>query len=186
MSLKEPSRRERAPTETDSDAPRPSLFAQLKSQPATYAVIYALYACLFVIGYALTAWAPTLLMRVYGLCPREAGATYATVMLTCSVGGYILSGFVSDALRRRRPLDGRMLIPAFLLPIELIAMAVFGFTGSLWVTVAMLAVSELMTGLSSTTALAVLQDVAPNRLRGQLVALYLLAANLIGLAACRS
>ena len=60
-------------------------------------------------------------------------------------------------------------------------MLTFGLTDHLWLSVAMLAVSGVTTGLSSTTAMAVLQDIAPNQLRGQVIALYLLAANLIGL-----
>lgn len=181
MLLHEPPRHEAGVPTASRGGERQSLTQLLKAQPKTFAVIYALYAALFIIGYGLTSWAPTLLMRVYGLSPRIAGGSYAMVMLTCSVTGYLISGFLSDALHRRRPLDGRMLIPAFVLPIELVAMTTFTFTHKVGLALAMLAVSSVSTGLSSTTAIAVLQDLAPGRLRGQVIALYLLAANFIGL-----
>jgi MFS family permease len=179
--LREPPRREPVVSLPHQAVGGPTLTGLLKAQPKTFAVIFSLYAALFIIGYGLTSWAPTLLMRVYGLSPRAAGGSYALVMLTCSVTGYLLSGFISDALRRKRPLDGRMLIPVFTLPIELVTMATFGLTDHVWVTIAMLAVSGVTLGISSTTAIAVLQDVAPGRLRGQVIAVYLLVANFVGL-----
>jgi MFS family permease len=179
--LREPPRRQPVVSLPHQAVGGPTLTGLLKAQPKTFAVIFSLYAALFIIGYGLTSWAPTLLMRVYGLSPRAAGGSYALVMLTCSVTGYLLSGFISDALRRKRPLDGRMLIPVFTLPIELVTMATFGLTDHVWVTIAMLAVSGVTLGISSTTAIAVLQDVAPGRLRGQVIAVYLLVANFVGL-----
>lgn len=143
-------------------------------------IIYVLYACLFIIGYTVSAWAPTILMRVHGMSPRSAGATYAMVMSACSSTAYIFLGILSDFLSKRRPLDRRILLPIFL-PVRPAAMATFFFASSVTVTVAMLAGSSLSTGLGSTSSLPALQDIAPNGMRGQIVAVYLLMANIIGL-----
>src|SRR5262249_30508369 len=167
LTLQEPPRRERA-IESEGSA-KGSVLVLLKAQPATFSVLYGLYACLFIIGYGIPSWAPTMLMRVYGLRPSAAGAVYATLLLTCSVSGYVISGFLSDALRKRRPLDGRILIPGLLLPIELVAMTAFGFSDHLWLTVAMIGLSSVINTLTSSTAMAVLQDIAPNQMRGQVI-----------------
>lgn len=182
LTLREPARRGTiTATPSPSEGKPAGLFRHFRTNSATFSIIYALYACLFIIGYAVSAWAPTILMRVHGMSPRTAGATYATVMLACSSTAYIFSGILSDYLSKRRPLDGRILLPIFLLPVELAAMATFFYTSSVTVTVAMLAVSSLSTGLGSTSSLPALQDIAPNAMRGQIVAVYLLIANLIGL-----
>ncbi|WP_052134574.1 MFS transporter [Sphingomonas sp. 37zxx] len=181
LTLAEPPRRSSSHVHLPGDDSAGRLFRYLGEHRATFGFTYMLYACIFVMGYAVTSWAPTVLMRVHGMSPKAAGGTYAAVILFCSASAYALSGVISDMLCKRRPGDGRILLPLFLIPVELVAMTVYYFATSTALTIAALAVSGLSLGMASTSGLPALQEIAPNRLRGQMVALYMLVASLVGL-----
>lgn len=153
----------------------------LAAAPLTFLLFYATYSLVFVVGYGTSAWGPTILMRIYGASPGKAGLIFAGLLLASSPLAGVAGGVLSDALARRRPGDGRMLIPALLLPAVIAALAGFLAAHSLWSTVAWLGLALFFTNLIATTSFAALQELAPNRLRGKAVALYLLIGNLVGL-----
>ena len=177
-SLREPPRRD---MRAAGSGPEPSLRALLAAAPMTFALFYATYSCVFVVGYGTSAWGPTILMRIYGASPGYAGAIFAGLLLVSSPAAGIVGGFLSDALCRRRPQDGRMLIPTVLLPAVIACLCGFLIADSMVSTVAWLALTLFFTNMIATTSFAALQELAPNRLRGKAVALYLLIGNLVGL-----
>jgi MFS family permease len=181
FTLPEPPRRGRTQPAPGAALGGPKFGAFLKQKGLAVGMVYAMFSCLFIIGYSVSGWAPALLMRVHEFTPAQAGATYGTILLVCSASANITSGFVSDFLRKRRPLDGRILLPMILLPLEIGFLGMFAITDSAVVTVTLLACSTVTTALVSSSAYAALQDLAPNQLRGQVIAVYLLVANLIGL-----
>lgn len=177
-SLREPPRRE---TRAADLGPGPSLRSLLAASPATFALFYATYSCVFVVGYGTSAWGPTILMRLYDASPGQAGSIFAGLLLVSSPIAGILGGFLSDALSRRRPQDGRMLIPTLLLPAIIACLIGFVAADSMVQTVVWLALTLFFTNMIATTSFAALQELAPNRLRGKAVALYLLIGNVVGL-----
>jgi MFS family permease len=174
--LREPVRRERAET-----GPASGLTAFVRRQHRALALLFAVYSCIFILGYGVSSWAPTVLMRIYGLAPHSAGALYGTMLLLGSGTASICSGLLSDRLVRRWPLGGRVLIPLILLPIDIIALAVFTFAPGPGVAITALAVMTFTTNFSASSSYPALQDLVLNRLRGRVVALLLLVGNLLGL-----
>jgi MFS family permease len=177
--LREPVRRERA--ETIEGAGPSGLAAFIRQKYPALALLFAVYSCIFILGYGVSSWAPTVLMRIYGLEPHAAGALYGTMLLLCSGTASICSGLLSDRLVRRWPLGGRTMIPLILLPIDIIALVVFTFAPGVGVVIAALAVMTFTTNFSASSSYPALQDLVPNRLRGQVVAMLLLVGNLLGL-----
>jgi MFS family permease len=170
-----PRRRETAATAAGG------LAALFRTSGLAIAVAISLFTCIFIHGYAINAWTATILMRVYGLSPAEAGAAYGTILLVCSAAGATTSGFLSDALVRRWPEDGRVRVALFLLPVLIPILVVFLSASSAVATLAAVGASSFVTGLISYSAFPVLQEITPGSLRGKVVAIYLLCANFVGL-----
>jgi MFS family permease len=157
------------------------LWALLASRPLTYGLFFGTFSAVFILGYGVSSWAPTVLMRIYGLAPREAGAIFAVMLLACSASAGVASGFLSDALTRRRPGDGRVLIPLVGLPLTLAALLAFVLARDVTLVVATLAAALFGMNFVAVSSYPALQDLVPGALRGRVVALLLMVGNLLGL-----
>jgi MFS family permease len=177
--LREPPRRS-LPSAGTGATSGPGLLALLRARPATFAVFYGLFGCMGVMGYGLSSWGPTVLMRIYHLSPRTTGGLYGVAISGSAVLGAALSGFFSDYLARRRPQDGRSLMPLLLLPLEILALFCFWRTHSLPVLIPIMGLCNFGVTTIGSSAYAALQEFVPNALRGQAVALHLLFLNLLG------
>ena len=58
-------------------------------------------------AYATTAWAPSLLVRAYGLTTSQAGVALGPLVAATGLGGALLGGLAADLAERRWP-DGRL------------------------------------------------------------------------------
>jgi len=139
-------------------------------------------AALFVISTSVVAWLPSVFIRDHGWTPAEVGAQLGPVILGCALVGNLIAGCVSRAMVARGIED------ATLRTIQGGAIAMVPFaviTGfldtALW---ALAFAGALFCATSVTFSIASLSfvEVTPPRMRGQVVALYLLLANFFGLA----
>ena len=181
--LKEPPRRSHGvkAASPGADGPRIGLLEFFRAHPTTMALFFCTCGVFMILSYAMGSWAPTVLMRIHGLSPREAGAIYGSILLISSVTGGLTSGVVADALVRRFPLSGRMLVPLIGLPIEICALTVFTIGDSTTVIIPALAVSAFTTAFISGNWHPAIQDLAPNHLRGRMIAILLLVGMILGL-----
>ncbi len=128
-----------------------------------------------------TTWGPTLFIRNYGWSAAEAGIVSGLLMSTVGVLGILAGGHFADHLARRGYADANMRL-------GLIATLAWFPTGILFPlmptglsAVALLIPTYFMVSAPWGAAAAALQQVVPDRMRGQAAAVYLLAVNLIGL-----
>jgi MFS family permease len=131
----------------------------------------------------LSAWAPTLLIREFHWRPSDVGIRLGAWIAPCAVGGSVLSGVLATWMARggRGPIDAplrTMLIGSgLLIPLAVLApLAPEAGLAQAGIVASYFAIA-LCFGVASATFVAV----TPNRLRGQMVALYVLIGNLIGL-----
>jgi MFS family permease len=178
--LKEPARRKERGT-SEPDAPKLRLVDFLRTHPHTMALFYGLVGCMALLAASVSGWAPTVLMRIYGLTPTQTGAICGTIWLTCSAGAGLCSGFVSDALVRRWQFGGRMLVPLIGLPVEICAQIALLRADSVVVFASAMAVSIFTTALITNTCPPAIQDLFPNQLRGRAFALVGLVNIVVGL-----
>jgi MFS family permease len=136
---------------------------------------------LYLFSNALSAWLPTLFIRGWGWSAGETGLRLGFIIIPCAVLGNLASGFLADHLRRKGRIDAplcTMLIGAGILaPAAVAAPLLPNPTAALFGVVALYSALALCFGVATAALVAV----TPGHLRGQVVAVYLLAGNLIGL-----
>ena len=138
-------------------------------------------AVIAAIGYGMLAWAPALFQRQYGLPIGRVGVTLGLLVALGGLTGTLLSGFLSD----RWAAAGK---PAARFRVTLVAWAIVLPTAVAWplmpnATLAFILLTFTIGGFAvgQAAAPAAIQEVFPNRMRGQAVALYLLLGGLVGI-----
>lgn len=131
--------------------------------------------------YSVNAWAPTYFQRVYGWNPAQTGKTLALILIVFACSGMYVGGLVSDRWQKRGVLDARLKtalisaagILAFLAPSTMMP--------SVGLTLCFFAPGIFFVAFAMGTAVAALQVIFPNQVRGQVGALFLFVLNLVGL-----
>jgi MFS family permease len=131
--------------------------------------------------YCLMGWSPAFYMRHFGSSPVEAGYTLGTVMLVANTAGVFCGGWLSDWLLRRGHTDAPMRAACIGAACMFVPAVMFAQTASLNASLAWLAVAMFFASFPLATSAAAMQTLAPNQMRAQISALFLLVSNLIGL-----
>ena len=139
------------------------------------------YALLATASYGFFTWSPSFLIRTYGWEPSSAGYSFGLIVLTLGTGGTLLGGILADRLLVRGRLDAKMYVSMYAGATILI----FGCLAPLMPTAPLallfLAPTVMAIGVPVGLGPAALNFITPNQLRGQVIALYLFAVNLVGL-----
>jgi MFS family permease len=179
MTVREPQRRVQP---GQPDAPTVRQFMQfLAAQLPTMARLLTYPALLAIIGYSMLSWAPAVFERRFHLPASRSGIVLGILIAAAGVGGTLFSGFLSDywtargvrAARFRVALTGTLACAPFAVVWPLVANAT--------AAVALLGMAIFGLAIAQSAAPASIQEVVPNRMRGQAVAVYLLIAGLLGI-----
>lgn len=129
----------------------------------------------------VSAWIPTYFMRQFGWSPSEIGASYGLVLLVCGPAGVVSGSFLADAFRTRGAADSAIRVGI----VSSLAMVPLGgvaaLSGNATIAMAGVALFVFAASLPYGNAAAAIQEITPNRMRGQLSALYILGINLAGI-----
>ncbi len=127
----------------------------------------------------LATWVPAYLMRVVGMSPPEVGFKLGLIVLIFSPIGVIAGGWLSDTLLKRgisdAPLRVGVFAALFMIPFAVLATTVKDPNLVLLIACPFAFGASITMGLAATA----LQLVTPNRLRGQIAAVWMLFLNLI-------
>ncbi|MEO7787914.1 MAG: MFS transporter [Sphingomicrobium sp.] len=158
-----------------------AVLAHMKAQRGAYFLLIAGLCFQSVMWNGAAAWIPTNLMRSYGWTPADVAVGYAPVIAIFGVTGTLFGGWLAGVLRERGRTDSNVLIAviaaATALPFGVIAPLMPTATSSLVVTAAYLFCGAMPYG----GAAAAFQEITPNRMRGQVSAIYLFFLNLAGI-----
>ncbi len=140
---------------------------------------FVAYLCLSMQGFAFLAWVVELFVRKHAWSRTEIGLTYGIIALTVGIAGSIWAGYYAGRMIGAGRPDSPMRL-------------------TLWGTIGLAPVAILMPLLESGVAAAVLllpitffmamppglsnaalQAIAPNQMRGQLIALYLICVSFL-------
>jgi MFS family permease len=132
--------------------------------------------------YSVSQWSAPFFMRVYGWQPAQTGKTLAFILVVFACSGMYVGGLLSDRWQKQGILDARLrvalvsaagilvfLVPSMLMP-------------SVELTLMLFAPGIFFLAFAMGTAVAALQVVFPNQVRGQVGALFLFVLNVVGLS----
>lgn len=140
------------------------------------------FALLSFVGYGSVAWTPTFMARIHGWAPAEFGKLFGLVIVVAGTLGIWSGGRLAEHLHEKGHSDAKMRVGL----ISALAMTPVGIliplvpSGEL--AYALMWPHTFLTALCWGSAPAAVQELVPNRMRGQASALYLFVINLLGLA----
>ena len=156
-----------------------TLWALIRERPAYIHLVVAVGAGTFV-GYGLGQWLPSFYLRSYGVSMRDIGFAYGGVQALASMTGTVGGGVIGDRLMRRGG-------PRLSLIFGIIT-SVLTFFCALGIVLSQTMTMSLLFNFGSSAcgvaflgpAFALVQGVAPARLRAQATAVLTLFVSLIG------
>lgn len=180
LAIREPARRGGAPT-TEKISLLP-LWREMRTNRLALVTIMLGTIMNVMIVNAQLAWFPTLFFRVHEWTPAQVGNALALVGVPFGLFSAITAGWVLSWLAKRGRDDG----PVLVMGLQCAAWTVFGTAKCLAPTPELALVGHVLTSLFATwavtSALTALNQITPNRLRGQMVAVYTLLTAFVGVA----
>ncbi|OYY66612.1 MFS transporter [Sphingomonas sp. 28-62-11] len=164
-------------------AAMPSLFDGLKSLIACPPAIHLITAVTItsLVGYATANFGPSFLQRSFGMTVLQVSLIYApAVALTGALGG-VVGGKIADFYGRRHGLHVQAWFVAILKLAALPFTVIFYFSYDLPTGFTAVLISYLLASSYLGPSFALIQGLAPTRMRSVWAAITLLVINLIGL-----
>lgn len=131
--------------------------------------------------YALNLWGPTYFIRTFGYTRPEAGWVFGLVMIGAGTAGLLLAGTLSDRLVSKGIHDAYVKIILFSMVAMIPSAAALAFLESDLLAIVFMSLAVFFSAFQGGLAGGTLQLMTPNRMRGQVMAVYGLSSNLIGL-----
>lgn len=132
-------------------------------------------------SYTLKAWAPSFFMRTYGWSIAQTGYAFGITIVIAGISGVLAGGLIGDYLFNRSVQSARVKLMGwamgFAAPLALFAPLM---PNPLWALFLLGLITFFIT-VAIGTGPAALQEILPNRMRGTVNAIAVLAVNLIGL-----
>lgn len=129
----------------------------------------------------LVLWTPTFFNRTYGVDVADAGVNYGIVLLLCGPLGIFLGGWCADKIDNGLPRGGSFITAACFVASGIIPAILSPLMPTPELALLFMAWLVLATSAPWGVAVAAIQQITPNEMRGQISALYLFVVNLIGI-----
>lgn len=182
--VREPARRgvAKAPAGGGGKADRSQLLGFLGANRRMFLAHFTAFSISSMLGFGTVAWAPTFFIRVHGWAPQDIGYVYGAILAVMGCAGVLAGGRIAEWMESKGVADAYFVLPM----ISLSATAVFFisamFAPTAELSLALIFCSTFLSSFPVSLIITALQAVAPNQLRGQLVALYYFVANILGVA----
>jgi MFS family permease len=145
------------------------------------AIIFGLTAFASV-GFGIGSWTPAFLIRTYGMSPADVGFTYGIIYSVSATAGVLAGGWFSDWLLARGYADSNLRVGLYAALVVLPLVVAFPLIGDKIWSLALLVPVSFLTALPFGAGTASMPLMVPNRIRAQIVAIYLFTANLLGVS----
>jgi MFS family permease len=178
--LREPVRQGIDPAQ-DAVAPLAEVLAFIRQNLRLFGMHFAGFSMLTLAFNAVAFWMPPYLQRVHGLSPGNFGVPLGLILAIGGAAGIVAGGVFADWLRKRGTVDAELwpgIVSALLVwPLGIATCQAASGSNSL----ALFAGFMFFSSFAFAAAAAALQAAAPNRMRGQVSAVYLFFVNLAGI-----
>ena len=181
FTLKEPARRGRAVGDGHVPLTLAQVAAFVSGRWKFLTLMFIAYICLSIQGWALFFWVVEFLVRERGVPRAQVGLIYGSMAMVLGFAGAILSGALAARLLQRGSADTLMkLVIAAVLILGPLAI-VMPMAPKPWQIFALLVPITFFMGCPGGLGTTALQFIAPNELKGRIIALYMLVVNCISL-----
>lgn len=181
LTVREPKRR--GPAVAADGFPLRPIWRALRARPAAYFALGGGAVLNVTCIYAQIGWMPALFMRVFHWGPIQIGPAFSAVSLLFGMSGALVAGWTMTWLARRGRRDGPILISVA----HSLATLVFGVAACLSprpeITLGLNGLAAITSTWSYAAAMTGLNQITPNQLRGQIMAIYTLGTGLISMTA---
>jgi MFS family permease len=146
-----------------------------------YAGIMGGYSIMTITSYGAALWGPTYFIRTHGFSPSSVGSLFGLVMGVGGTAGVLSGGMLADRLLRRGLLDAapRVVLASLLLQTPLFALAYL--QSNTRIAIGFFAAAVFVMALQGALQALSIQLLAPARMRGLTMAIYLMSANIVGM-----
>jgi len=182
--LREPARRDDNIVLAVDDAP-PALeiFSFLKTNGRVFFPLFIGFSCFAAAQFGLGAWAPTYFIRVHGWDQMQVGQYFGPVVMFAGLAGVVSGGFIAERWLARGITDATLRLPAIAICAAIPVAIAFPLMPSPMAALALLALLLFLGTIPFGAGVSTFPLVTPNRMRAQVIAVYLLIANLLGYSA---
>lgn len=183
LTIKEPERRQSSNAIPVTEKPALKEVAGFVAKNAgVFAAVFGGVSVLAAVQFCLGAWVPAHFIRNLGWTAPEIGYAYGLIFLFCGTGGVIAGGVLADQLQERGLRDGHLRAVMFSAIVTLPFVLAFAAVDDGRLAIALLAPTVFFGTMAFGAGPALIPVICPARMRGLLVAIYLLIANIVGQA----
>ncbi|HTO41826.1 MAG TPA: MFS transporter [Rhizomicrobium sp.] len=180
--VKEPPRRGMIQTQsTKAGVPLSEVFGFIRTNWKTFLAIYGAYSIHAIVGFGTNAWVPSYFVRVHGWPVHDIGYAYGLIVGVLGTAGVLFGARFAEWLGARGYVDAYMRAPLIIAMFLLVPQALATLMPTPELSLALLSVSTFLSSCSVAVAIASLQLITPNQMRGQILSFYLFVANILGL-----
>ncbi len=181
LTVREPARR--GPAVAAGGFPLRPVWQALRARPAAYLALGGGAVLNVTCIYAQIGWMPSLFMRVFHWGPIQIGPAFSAISLVFGMSGALIAGWTMAWLARRGRRDAPILISMG----HSLATLLFGVAACLSpraeITLGLNGLAAIASTWSYAAAMTGLNQITPNQLRGQIMALYTLGTGLVSMTA---
>ena len=139
------------------------------------------FAMIAFCSYGAGAWVPTFFIRSFGLDAGSVGVTYGLIVLVFGCAGIVFGGRLADRWLKQGRTDAGLRVGLVAAVGAIVTHLPFLLAMDPTVAFIALAPAVFFLGMPFGAAPAAIQEIVPNRMRGQASAVYLFIVNLVGL-----
>lgn len=154
-------------------------FKFIKKHRRTFKCHYLGFTFYAMALYCLISWSPAFYMRKFGLTPTEAGYMLGSVLLVANILGVFCAGWLNDWFIQKGRKDAPMITGVIGIVGLVIPIMVFTQVNELWLSVVFLVPAMFFASFPMPISTTAMQMLAPNQLRAQISAVFLLISNLV-------
>jgi len=158
------------------------VWAYMMSHKKVYAALHLGVPFIIVMLYGLQAWTPTILLRIYGWDLADAGRIYGVVALVTGSSGVLIGPVISKFLYSRGVFDAPLRVSVLGACIATLALITLPFQSSGAMALVSIGCASFGVTLPLALITTVMQEVTPNNMRGVVNGMYVVTANVLGLA----
>ena len=154
----------------------------LKANWRLMLIVVVTFSCLAICGYTLTSWVPTYISRNFHWEPIQYGPALSLMNLIGALS-LVVNGRFVDYLFGRGMKDVHLRFFSWLMVLTAPFFVMLFLTDNIYIFLACYAVSQFVTVPFMVYMSAIISLLAPNAMRGQLIAMFLFVATILGLGA---